>query len=174
MGSVQVTWKFPNWAKKITEKKNDLMLLAAASIQTNRAMLFQNEGAYNGHKKWAPLKTRDGQILAKSGALKNSIGPMGASVRPMKKLGSIVQFKGDDVQVGTNLPYAPIQNYGGVITPKRPGGVLRFWHEKAGKFVFAKKVTIPARPFGQEAWNEEDQAEVETTLKNKMVQILNG
>jgi phage gpG-like protein len=49
------------------------------------------------------------------------------------------------VRVGSNLKYARIHQLGGVIVPKSRK-FLRF-PIGGGQFMFAKKVTIPARPF---------------------------
>lgn len=48
------------------------------------------------------------------------------------------------VTVGTNVEYAAIQQLGGTIRPKNKK-FLRF--EINGQIIFAKQVTIPARPF---------------------------
>jgi phage gpG-like protein len=50
---------------------------------------------------------------------------------------------GDQVRWGTGWKYAPVHQYGAVIKPK--GKALVF--TLGGKKVFARKVTIPARPF---------------------------
>lgn len=99
---------------------------------------------------WAPLKSRVGQPLRNRGHLMNSID---------------YRVDGNSVEVGTNLSYAPTHHFGAVIEPK-PG---KFWQSQRpnyrsgstttvtqpaklafmvnGKLVFAKKVTIPERPF---------------------------
>lgn len=47
-------------------------------------------------------------------------------------------------KVGSNLPYAKIQEFGGTIRPKKKK-MLAF--KIGGKLVFAKKVTLPSRPY---------------------------
>jgi len=47
--------------------------------------------------------------------------------------------------VGTNLPYAAIHEYGGVIRPKKAKTLV--WTDKDGVVHFSKLVTIPARPY---------------------------
>lgn len=47
-------------------------------------------------------------------------------------------------KIGTNLDYARIQEFGGTIRPKKKK-MLAF--KIGGKWVFAKKVTLPARPY---------------------------
>lgn len=80
------------------------------------------------------------KILNDTGALRNSLAEKDAS-----NSNSIQTTTGDEVTLGTNLPYAAIQNFGGTIVPKN-GKVLAF-PGLGGATIFAKKVTIPARPF---------------------------
>lgn len=190
---IGIDWYFPKWEEKIKQKRNEINLFIAASIQTNRGMLFDEEGAYNGHKKWAPLRFRKGQILSKTGKLRKSIAPINAQ----GKAGTdgIVRFEGDFVYVGTQVAYAKMMNDG---TTKMPGGVLRPVNAKAlkiplpsgqsiaegakglkksaygtgkDKFIFRKSVKIPAREF--DTWSLEDEKELSEALKNKLIQVLN-
>ncbi len=50
----------------------------------------------------------------------------------------------DHVEVGTNVRYAAIHQYGGTIKPRRKKW-LRF--KSGGRWAMKKKVKIPARPF---------------------------
>jgi len=59
------------------------------------------------------------------------------------------------VEVGTNVLYAAIHQFGGTITAQ-PGKRLAF--QVGGQKVFAKKVTIPARPFL--GIDQDDEAEI--------------
>lgn len=54
-------------------------------------------------------------------------------------------LRGDTVAIGTNRIYAAIHQFGGKITPKTSGGRLAFM--LGGRRLFARSVTIPARPF---------------------------
>ena len=65
----------------------------------------------------------------------------------------------DDVTVETNLLYAAIHQYGGTIKPKN-GKYLAF--QLGSQTVFAKEVTIPARPFM--GLSDDNQDEIEQTL----------
>jgi len=56
------------------------------------------------------------------------------------------------VLVGTNLVYAAIQEFGGTIFPKK-GRFLVF--EIDGKKIFARKVTLPPRPYLRPAFDEQ-------------------
>jgi len=80
-------------------------------------------------KKWAKLKTRKGKILQNTGKLKNSI-----SYKAMR-------FQ---TYLGTNIKYASIHQFGGVIKAKRKP-YLKFKTDKG--WVQKKQVTIPARPY---------------------------
>jgi hypothetical protein len=91
-------------------------------------MLFDNEGSYNGHRRWARLSFRSGQILSNRGALRRSIAPHNPKGSPAAD--GIVRFTGDEIIVGTKLLYARMMNDG---TTKMPGGVLRPKNAKALK-----------------------------------------
>jgi len=56
------------------------------------------------------------------------------------------------VQVGTDLEYAAMQEFGGTVVPKR-AKMLAF--EVDGKKVFARKVEIPAHPYLRPAFDEQ-------------------
>lgn len=78
---------------------------------------------------WAPLKHRQGQPLRDTKRLQNSM---------------TYSASNDEVTVGTNVIYAPTHQFGATIKPKK-GKFLVF--KLGDKTVFAKQVTIPARPF---------------------------
>jgi phage virion morphogenesis protein len=60
-------------------------------------------------------------------------------------LGSIVyQLTGRRLAVGTNLVYGAIHQFGGVIVPRSASALV---FRMGGHLVFARKVTIPARPY---------------------------
>jgi phage gpG-like protein len=56
----------------------------------------------------------------------------------------IAPTSGTEYEVASNLIYAPVHEYGAVITPKR-ARVLHFF--VGNEEVFAKRVEIPARPY---------------------------
>lgn len=76
-------------------------------------------------------------------------------------LGSIHYVTGpDSVRIGSGLVYAAIHQFGGTITPKK---AKRLAFTLGGRSVFARKVTIPARPYlGLSADNA---AEIERTTE---------
>jgi phage gpG-like protein len=72
---------------------------------------------------------RAGKTLSDSGRLNSSFS-INATV--------------SQVEIGTNLEYAPIHHFGGIITAKTDKG-LRF--KVNGRFTKKQSVTIPARPY---------------------------
>jgi phage gpG-like protein len=91
---------------------------------------------------WKKLAFRDGQPLRDSGTLSASF---------------VAKEEGDKVIVGTPVAYAPIHQKGMVITAKpnnagtnsigkRYGAKALKFKGGSGGFIYAKKVTIPARP----------------------------
>lgn len=132
MSMVGITFEFPEWEEKLKKRLNEINLFIAAQMQTNRGMLFDAEGGYNGHQRWAPLKLRTGMILSKTGALRQSMGPMNMGGRPGPD--GIVRFEGDKITIGTKLAYARLMNDG---TVNMPGGVIR---AKKGQ---ALKIPVP-------------------------------
>jgi len=105
-----------------------LMTRIGRVMKTDTQMNFRRGQSPQG-ETWAPLKSRSGQPLRKTGRLMRSID---------------YQASDDEVVIGTNVKYGPTHQFGAVIRPKN-GKLLRF--KIGGRFVFAKKVTIPARPF---------------------------
>ncbi len=106
-----------------------------------RQSFIRGESPY--HEPWAPLKLRAGQPLRDTGRLMNSI---------------TYQVWAGYVEVGTNVCYAPVHQFGATIKA-RPGqpGRNRCGRRKGVPFlvfqgadrkpIFARQVTIPARPF---------------------------
>jgi phage gpG-like protein len=83
---------------------------------------------------WLPLKTRVGKPLLDTGRLRRSI---------------LYVADNAGVEIGTNLKYAPVHQFGATIIPKNgPFLAFKVFKATAGEhFVLAKKVTVPARPF---------------------------
>jgi phage gpG-like protein len=123
---VDIEFKFPDWAGKLKRHADALNRLQAAVIQTNRGMIFDSEGSYNGRPAWAPLKFRSGQVLSRRGTLRKSIAPRNS--RGVAGQDGIVRFEADAIVVGTRLAYARMMNNGSVGLP---GGVLRAKNAKA-------------------------------------------
>jgi len=64
-----------------------------------------------------------------------------------------------EVEVGTDVVYARIQEYGGVIKPKGPH-LLRWKDAKSGQWYTARQVTLPAHPYLRPAFDEKGTAAV--------------
>lgn len=87
------------------------------------------QGKGPGGTPWEPLRIRRGQPLRDTGRLQNSI---------------TYAVSDTEVEIGTNVAYAAVHQSGATITPKN-GPHLVFPGPRG--MIFAKKVTIPARPF---------------------------
>lgn len=175
---IKIDLTIPNLAEKLREHERDILLVLAAAMQTNRAMMFDQEGAHNGKRRWADLKWRTGAILQKRGTLRKSFGPQNDGIRPGQGPESVLRTSGDTVTIGTKLLYARLMNDG---TTKMPGGVLRPVRAKALKipapggkkgFLFRKSVRIPARPMDE--ISELDKREWADTLEAYIAEVLNG
>lgn len=131
---MSITLSFPDLGGRVRRDLRDILLFMAAQMQMNRGMLFDREGAFNSHEKWAPLRFRQGQILKNRGNLAKSMGPRGVgagfdlNAKPGAADGSIVRMRGDLVQIGTSLTPARLMNDG---TVKLPGGKLVAKNAKA-------------------------------------------
>jgi len=92
--------------------------------------------------------------------------------------------------IGPNVVYAAIHEFGGVIKPKKAGGFLVFKPSKfsnatrqvrgedreyskreTGDLVFAKKVTIPARPYMHPALDQETER-VQSIIANTLYEAI--
>lgn len=110
-----------------------VMDLIGAEIEASIASRFK-QGEGPGGEKWPPsgrVAAHGGQTLMESGRLRDSM------TRSVSRR---------EVEVGTNVIYAAIHQFGGTIRPKKPGGKLVFANQ-VGETVFVDEVTIPARPF---------------------------
>jgi len=96
-------------------------------------------------KESARAEAEDGQTLADTGRLKNSI---------------VYEASPVAVAVGTGVEYAAIHQFGGTIKPKR-AKALKFMTPTG--WVTAKKVTMPARPYI--GINQEDIDEAAETIR---------
>lgn len=167
---LEINFKFPDWFEKIKANEERINLFLAANMQTNRAELFDAEGAFNGHRQWKkPIFRPDGQTLSLRGTLRKSIGPENDGKRPKQNPNGIVRIQGDVVTIGTSLIYAKILNSGGVVRPKNAKALA--FPGPGGKIMFRKKVTIPARDF--QSISPQDQAEFEVALTNFVAEVLN-
>ena len=94
----------------------------------------------------------------------------GMLVESGRLIGSLTrQTSGSQLLVGTNALYGAIHQFGGVIRPKS-GAALRF--RIGRRWVFARKVTMPARPFlGISAQDRDDMLD---TMEHFMRRAMRG
>ena len=199
---LEIEFKFPDWAAQLKAAEGEINLFIAAQIQFNRGMLFDQEGGYNGHPKWKSLAFRNGQILSNRGALRQSIAPFNPNGTPgpdgtVTVAGDVISI-GTTLAYARLMNDGTANMPGGVLRPKnakalkiplpkgkratplaktlrktartlltpKPGGGM-----DRDKFLFVKWVRIPARNFTN--WNDQDQAELDAALKNKIAEVLN-
>ncbi|WP_131667376.1 phage virion morphogenesis protein [Psychrobacter pygoscelis] len=106
--------------------------LAGAQMVENTITRFENQASPDG-VPWKPSRraiAQGGETLRDTGRLMNSI--------------TFVSLP-DGVEWGTNVIYAPIHQFGGVIRAKN-GRYLRFTNA-LGVSVFTESVMMPARPY---------------------------
>lgn len=127
----EISFEFPDLADLLERNLESLQLFIAGQLQYNRAMIFENEGAYNGHPRWKELAFRNGMILSNRGILRKSLAPV-RSPNEGAKTGAngILEVTRTTVMIGTTLGYARMMNDG---TTKMPDGVLRPVKAKALK-----------------------------------------
>lgn len=161
---IKIDFQTPDWRGFARQLKKSLPGVLAATMQTQRAMIFDSEGKYNGRPGWEPLKCRDGQILKDTGTLSKSMGPQNDGLVPGKDVGSIVRSDIGLVTIGTNIAYAHVHNEGAII--KKPV------RAKALRYVFRKKSVIPARPFND--WTLKDIEEIKETIEAYVGSVMGG
>lgn len=106
-----------------------------------------------------------------SDALELAVGAGGhvirdaASRRAPKKTGTLARSitvhttstpRSAEAEIGTNLEYARIQELGGTVRPVHAR--LLHWVDDSGDDIFARSVTIPARPYLRPAFDENQAA----------------
>jgi phage gpG-like protein len=123
---IRMSFEFPDLKALIERERMNIQMVAAATLQTQRAQIFDAEGAYNGRSRWSPLQFRTGMILSRSGGrgLRGSIAPRNNGKVPARGASTILEIDELSVTVGTSLIYAEIHDQGGKITAK-PGKYLK-------------------------------------------------
>lgn len=198
--TVALALKFPDLSAKLQASADKVRQELVVAMQTNRGMLFDAEGAFNGHTPWAPLLLRAGQILANRGVLKKSLAPGTTSGQAGD--GGYVRADAQIVTIGTDIAYASTMNWG---TTRMPGGVMRPTNAQAlriplpegkkatetakeigkgrkrstdarsgkdQKFMFVKSVKIPARRFDN--MTPQDERDFRDALEAALVEALRG
>lgn len=99
-------------------------------VLVNRIRLGFKLGASPFGSPWRALKIRRGQPLRDTGRLQRSI---------------TANADAQGVTIGTNVRYASVHQFGAVIRPRRARRLV--FPGPNGRLIFAKQVTVPARPF---------------------------
>jgi len=99
-------------------------------VIVNRIRLCFKLGVDPWASPWAALKIRRGQPLRDTGRLQRSI-----TANP----------DATGVTIGTNVQHARVHQFGATIEPKKAKRLV--FPGPSGRMIFAKKVTVPARPF---------------------------
>ena len=92
-------------------------------------------------------------------------------------LGSITVQEGSStetqgmVEIGTPVEYAAIHEFGGVIVPRVAKSLS--WITEEGDRVFAKSVTIPARPYLRPAMDE-NESDIKDAIGQSLVDQIKG
>ena len=94
----------------------------------------RNVGAMNGKMVHAQLNARNKFSSRQRGQLRNSI-----------RVESKTSATGAVAEISPHTIYARIQEFGGIIYPRRAS--MLHWKDENGEDHFAKSVTIPARPY---------------------------
>jgi phage gpG-like protein len=182
---IDLKFYWPRLEERVRKNQERIEMFIAAQMQTNRALLFDHSGDYNGHKPWAPLKFRNGKPLLLRGTLRKSIGPQNDGKRPGRGENSIVETSNGIVKIGTSLAYASIHNQGGKIVAKQakalkipiPGGkgatdVAKSIRKNEGSFIFRKSVQIPKRNFDE--ITDQDRVEFNEAMKAVLKEVIRG
>lgn len=125
----------------------DLMDSIGEALVSSTLKRFQDEKSPEG-EKWEPsarAAASGGTTLSNTGDLKKSIDKYVTS---------------NKVMVGSNKEYARIHQLGGTVRPKK-GKYLKF-KGLGGEDVFAREVTIPARPYL--GISDDDREEIVATM----------
>lgn len=119
-------------ANKLTSERKKLLESVGEVIVSSSVDRFKEERSPEG-KRWRKSRRaalQGGKTLSDTGLLQKSLSK---------------QVVGSSVFVGSNLAYAGIHQFGGIIKPKNKKK-LKFQGTN-GENVFATEVKIPARPF---------------------------
>ena len=114
------------------EDPSDLWREIAAIVTNNTRQRFRTNIGVDD-KPWKQswrAGLQGGRTLANNGHLRDSI---------------FAKVDGSRITIGTNLKYAALMHFGGVVKPKK-GKFLKF-QSPLGGWIFLRSVTIPARPY---------------------------
>lgn len=144
--------------EQLSDRINDLSTPMGIAGDYMRGSIQENFAKGGRPVPWIPSKRairQSGQTLRDVGHLMDTITYDPAA---------------DHLKIGTNRKYARIHQLGGAILPRNKK-ILR-WIGPNGKPVFARKVTIPARPFL--VVQDEDVTEIKTIIKDYLIGVKHG
>lgn len=124
------------------------------------------EGVGPDGERWEPLSEITKQLRRE--------GPGSGSDKPLNDTRALFRsiqkaVTGNTVSVGSNLPYAALQQFGGTIRPKN-GDFLVFGTGE--NTVFAKESKVPARPYL--GLNQDDRLDIIDVVNRHLREALGG
>lgn len=131
--------------------KRELLDTIGRLTQLQTRQRIRDEKAAPDGTPWKPNARGSGELYAQ-GNLYESID---------------YRVNGNDIEVGSSLVYAAIHHFGGIIKPKN-AKALAF--RVGGKSVFAKSVTIPARPYL--GLSSDNRDELESVISDFITEVL--
>ncbi len=157
-------------ALKIEGEKELIAKMLSITEPSSREELLADIGSYgvsSTQQRFLDKKGPDGQSWFHS-ARAGMAG--GQTLRNGNRLFQSLTFTAtaNAVEWGTNLIYAGIHQFGGIIKAKA-GKSLAFMGRN-GKMVFVKSVTIPARPYV--GVNDDDRAEITQIVEDHIAEKL--
>lgn len=138
MINITIQSNFKNFDNFITQIINDVQDLSDILVDVGvylMRVIDLNFRAQGRPDRWQPT-LRGGHILADTGRLRRSLTVTGGE--------NIFQTGKNFVSTGSTVPYASIQNFGGIIRAKNAPYLV---FQVNGRWYKKKQVTIPARPF---------------------------
>lgn len=153
----RITWRLDRLAKT-TGRLKPVLEEVGSALETSVSLRFERERGPGGGawKQSARAKVDGGQTLNDTGRLAQSITSRASD---------------SDVAVGTNVIYAAIHQFGGVIKPVKARALVFAVPGRKGK-VRTRKVTMPARPFL--GFDAVDRRRVEKIVIDALDRVLAG
>lgn len=133
--------------------KGQLLKNCAGVLLSRTLKRFQDEVAPDD-TPWKATK-RSGKILTNTARLRDSVETATTA---------------NSVLIGSNVEYARIHQYGGIIKPKKAKSLA--FKGADGSLRFAKQVTIPARPYL--GMSKDDKEELIATINDFIANSLTG
>ena len=126
-----------------TRNRRDVHRKITRRVRTRVQECFQRSADPWGGA-WAPLKLRSGQPLRETNRLMNSIASASTSDATSSTIGTNVRY-GIVHQFGATIAAQPGNAGQNVVGPRFGSPFLRF--QAGNRTIYAKQVTVPARPF---------------------------